>query len=117
MEDTNRRRIKTIRHADQVPRFATEAEEHAFWSAHDMSDEQWKSLPRVPDSELPPPRPRTQPVEIFLEDETLQRIKALAAERGIRHQKMLKQFVLDRLEEEHDEDMAADRDPDRCIGY
>ena len=45
-----------LRSLDEVPAFATEAEEAVFWATHEFSDELWESLPRVPDEDLPPVR-------------------------------------------------------------
>jgi hypothetical protein len=50
--------MTVIHSLDDIPVFADEDEEAAFWCTHEFSDELWESLPHVPDDELPPVRKR-----------------------------------------------------------
>jgi hypothetical protein len=90
----------TIRSWDEVPRFASEAEEADYWAGHELGDELLTGMGPVPEGELPPPRPRTRPVAIRFDEATLQRLRALAARRGKGYQTLLKEFVMERLYEE-----------------
>ena len=89
-----------VRSLDEIPAFASEAEEADFWGTHALSEELWDRLPAVPDDELPPPRPRTRSIAIRFDEVTLRRIKALAAKRHTGYQTLLKEFVTERLYEE-----------------
>lgn len=85
---------------DEVPQFASEAEEAEYWATHDLGDELLAQMRPVPEGELPPPRPRTRPVAIRFDDVTLGRIRVLAARRHKGYQTLLKEFVMERLYEE-----------------
>ena len=90
----------TVRSWEEVPRFASEAEEAAFWTTHDLDEGLLSAMGRVPQGELPPPRPRTRPVAVRFDDATLRRLKILAARKHKGYQTLLKEFVLERLYEE-----------------
>lgn len=92
--------MKVIHRVDEIPVFATEAEEAAFWAEHEIGDDLWDRLPVVPEEELPPPRPRTRPIGIRFDESTLRRLKVLAARRRTGYQSMLRDFVTERLYEE-----------------
>ena len=89
-----------VRSLDEIPPFASEAEESAYWQTHALSEELWDTLPPVPEDELPPQRPRTYSIAVRFDDSTLQRLKALAARRHKGYQTLLKEFVMERLYEE-----------------
>jgi hypothetical protein len=91
--------MKVIHSLDEIPAFASEAEEADFWDTHEFSDELWDSLPSAED-ELPPPRPRTKPVAVRFDPDTLDRLKLLARRRNKGYQTLLKEFVMERLYEE-----------------
>jgi hypothetical protein len=42
--------------ADQIPSFASEADEAAWWDEHHLSEKFWRTAERVPAGELPPVR-------------------------------------------------------------
>jgi CopG antitoxin of type II toxin-antitoxin system len=101
MAKTRPRKIMTIVHSlSEIPPFASEAEESAYWQTHALSEELWNTLPPVPEDELPPPRARTRSIAVRFDDSTLQRIKVLAARRHKGYQTLLKEFVIERLYEE-----------------
>ena len=88
-----------------VPEFASEADEAAYWDTHTWNEkllEQAASAPRNP--HLPPPRDRfkvqSRPTSLRLETNTTERLKRLAEKKGLAYQTLLKQFVLERLYEE-----------------
>jgi hypothetical protein len=90
----------TVHSFDEVPQFASETEEAAYWATHELGDEILEAMGPVPDSELPPPRQRTRPVSIRLDESTLSRAKKLAELRHIGYQTLLKEFIIERLYEE-----------------
>jgi hypothetical protein len=92
--------MTTIRSWDEVPQFSSEAEEADYWATHDLGDELMAQMGPVPEGELPPPRPRTRPVAVRFDDNTLRRLRFLAARRHKGYQTLLKEFVLERLYEE-----------------
>lgn len=56
MMTVRHRRPVVIHSLDEIPHFADEEEERAFWDSHEMSPELWRSLPPAPDDMLPPIR-------------------------------------------------------------
>jgi hypothetical protein len=56
--------------------------------------------PRLEDSVLPPPWPRTKPVAIRFDADTLARLKVVARKKHKRYQTLLKEFATERLYEE-----------------
>ena len=49
-------RVIVIHSREEIPAFASEEEEARFWETHEMSEDLWHSLPRVPDELLPSTR-------------------------------------------------------------
>lgn len=90
----------TIYHLEDIPIFATEAEEHAFWATHQLSEALWDQAEPLASGELPAPRPETPSVTIPVDEDTLARIKALARRRHKEYQALLREFVTERLDEE-----------------
>jgi predicted DNA binding CopG/RHH family protein len=100
-------RLKTIKSWDEVPEFQNEHEEHEFWGSHSLSEELLETFePRSERSNLPPPRertitrPRKGSVSVRMENDLVNRLKTLAAVKGIGYQTLLRQFVADRVYEE-----------------
>lgn len=94
------RPMKIVRSWDEVPSFATEAEEAAFWNTHELGDELLERIGPERDPNLPPPQPRTKPIAIRFDESTIRRVRALAEHRGKGYQTLLKEFVMERLYEE-----------------
>jgi predicted transcriptional regulator len=100
--------MKAIESWDEVPAFASEDEEAAFWATHDTGKallDQMQPAPLDGGGELPParltsPHPRTRPVSVRLDDDILRRLKALAAKKHKGYQSLLKAFLVERLYEE-----------------
>jgi hypothetical protein len=89
-----------VRHPSDVPTtFASEAEEQAFWDNAEFTDEFLDRAEPVPEGVLPP-RPRTRPIAVRFDDDTIARLKAVAARKGKGYQSLLKEFVSERLYEE-----------------
>ena len=95
---------------DDVPIFATEAEEAEFWDTHDLSDELTMRMQPIPEEVLPPARPRTTSIAVRFDDDTLRRVKRLASIKNKGYQTLLKEFVAERLyEEEKREGLISSR--------
>jgi hypothetical protein len=48
--------LEVVARLEDIPEFADEHEEDAFWSAHTLSDDLWESVDPNGDRELPPKR-------------------------------------------------------------
>ncbi len=84
------RPLRTVDRIEEIPSFADEAEEHAFWATHELSDTLWDQAEPLQPDELPTP---TAPVVIRLDHETLGRVKALARHRRKRYRDVLAELV------------------------
>ena len=89
--------LNTIASLDEIPHFRSEQEEATFWKTHELNSELWDALPRTPDDDLPP---RTRSVAVCFDDSTVRRLKVLALRRHKRYQTLLKEFDVERLNEE-----------------
>ncbi len=100
MPTRRRSPLATIHSVDEIPAFASEAEEAAFWATHQIGDELWDRLPPAPEDDLPPTRRRTRPVGIRFDESMLRRVKVLAARRHQGYQTLIREFIAERLYEE-----------------
>ena len=100
VSSNERNRLTVIHHMEEIPAFASEAEEHAFWATHELAPELWEGAEPLEPDELPAPRSATRPVAIRFDEHTLARIKMLARRRHKGYQTLLKEFVTERLYEE-----------------
>src|ERR1022692_2951510 len=99
---TRKQQSSSVDSCRDVPQFATEAEEVAWWSTHEPDERlltQMKPVPLTPE-ELTACSARTHPVAIRFDDSTLERVRALAHRRHKGYQTLLKEFVVERLYEE-----------------
>ena len=86
---------------EEIPPFKDEAEEHEFWKTHAMGPGMFEGAEPDPNLErLVPVRSRSRAITIRVEGDTLHRLHALAARKGMRYQTLLKEFVTERLYEE-----------------
>jgi uncharacterized protein (DUF4415 family) len=92
--------MKMINSPDEIPENMTEAEEAEFWSTHSMSEAFIDNAEPVPEDMLPPPRPRTRPISLRLDDDVLSRLKDVARKKHKGYQTLLKEFVVERLYKE-----------------
>jgi hypothetical protein len=90
----------TIERVEDIPVFADEDEEHAFWETHELSDALWDSAEPFEPEEIPARRASTTPVVIHLDGQTLKRLEALARQQQRDYHVLLKEFVAERLYEE-----------------
>jgi len=95
-----RRAMTIVRSWDEVPEFRSEAEESAFWADHELDEALLGQMTPDADQALPPPRPRTKPIALRFDEDTLRRAKTLASRRGKGYQTLLKEFISERLYEE-----------------
>lgn len=84
----------------EVPRFANEDEEAAYWGTHSLGGRALESLGTLDDDELPPPRQRTRPVAVRFDEDVISRLRTGAQLKGKGYQTLLKEFVVERLYEE-----------------
>jgi hypothetical protein len=109
-----------VNSVDEIPAFATEAQEAAFWSTHSFGEgllAQARSVPLEGDDLFGPARARSprdddnaesattgttnsRLVAVRLDAEILRRLKAVAAKKQRRYQPLLKEFIIQRLYEE-----------------
>ena len=100
MSEHTRQEMEVVERLEDIPAFAAEDEEHRYWAIHTLSEALLNQMGPVEDGFLAPPRPRTRPVPIPFSDDIIQRAKVLAARRQIGYQTLLKEFVVERLNEE-----------------
>lgn len=100
------RLTETVNDPSEIPEFADEAEERAFWATHRVGPGMIarNDVDADPLLDAIPTRPRTRPVPIRFDAGTLARLRALAARRGVGYQTLLKTFVMERLYEEEKRD-------------
>lgn len=111
MPEERPRSVKVVRALEDVPAFASEAEEAQFWATHSLGEEVLQQMGPLPES-LIPTRPRTRPVAVRLDEDVLERLRALAAKKHKGYQTLLKEFVIERLyEEEKREGLVGRRKP------
>lgn len=92
--------MEEVQSWDDVPVFASEDEERAYWDTHTLSDALLNEMAEGPgDPRLPAPRGhgQTRPVSMRLDDDLLQRLKAAARRRNMRYQTLLKQWLSERI--------------------
>lgn len=80
-----------------IPRFATEAEERAFWESHDSADYvDWsKAKPAL----MPNLKPSTQTISLRLPLHLLETIKAAANARDVPYQSLIKVWLQEKAEQ------------------
>ena len=89
-------RTKVVR--KRMPRFSSEDEERQFWTGHDTVDYfDWGKSVRAAFPEL---RPSTATISLRLPASMLDELKALANERDVPYQSLLKVFLAERIANE-----------------
>jgi CopG antitoxin of type II toxin-antitoxin system len=91
--------LSELRRSDPIPSCASEQEEADFWASHSFG-RSFFDQELGDDADLPPPRPRTRPVSIRFDQDTIVRLQAIAAKKNKGYQTLLKEFVAERLYEE-----------------
>lgn len=81
-----------------LPRFKSEAEERAFWAAHDSADYvDWRGAKQMRLSAL---QPSTATISLRLPQALLEELKQRANEQDVPYQSLLKVYLAERLAEE-----------------
>ncbi len=81
-----------------IPPFRSEAEEREFWATHDTTDDMdWSRAKRAM---FPNLRPSTQTISLRLPAPLLADLKALANERDVPYQSLLKVFLAKQVRQE-----------------
>ena len=81
-----------------IPKFRSEAEEQAFWSAHDATDYvEWSQARPVV---LPNLKPSTRTISLRLPEHVIEELKLLANKQDVPYQSLLKIYLAERLEQE-----------------
>jgi predicted DNA binding CopG/RHH family protein len=81
-----------------IPQFENEAQEQAFWSAHDSTEYvDWSKAQRVTLGRL---KPSTQTISIRLPAMLLEDLKRLANKRDVPYQSLVKIFLAERVAQE-----------------
>ena len=85
---------------DDIPKFATEAQEQAFWDKHELDAELFDSKNNDALLNLPLGKTKSRNISIRLEEDVIKRAKVIAKEKGVGYQTLLKQFMIERAYEE-----------------
>ena len=79
----------------KIPKFASEAEERAFWEANDSADYvDWTKAKRAV---LPNLKPATKTISLRLPQHMLDSIKAAANSRDVPYQSLIKVWLQEKL--------------------
>jgi predicted DNA binding CopG/RHH family protein len=90
--------MKNVKKAKGLPAFKSEAEEREFWATHDSTGYiDWSKAERVL---LPNLRPSVRTISLRLPVSMIAALKALANQRDVPYQSLLKVFISERLEKE-----------------
>jgi len=81
-----------------TPRFATEAEERAFWETHDSAEYlDWSKAASVV---MPSLKPTTRTISLRLPLHLLETIKAAANARDVPYQSLIKVWLQEKVEQQ-----------------
>lgn len=86
------------RNKAKVPRFRSEDAERAFWARHDVVD--YFDWTRAVSGSFPALKPSTTTISLRLPEPMLEDLKALANERDVPYQSLLKVFLAERIARE-----------------
>jgi predicted DNA binding CopG/RHH family protein len=94
---------KTAVRKPRLPAFRTDEEERAFWEKHDVGDYLADTRPvpvRVSRRLRERVRERKQNLTLRMEPSRLKEIKAVAEERGLPYQTLMRMWIVERLRRE-----------------
>ncbi|MBA3583651.1 MAG: BrnA antitoxin family protein [Gemmatimonadetes bacterium] len=83
---------------ESTPRFRTEDEERDFWAEHDVVD--FFDWEKSVQGSFPALKPSTQTISLRLPQALLEELRALANERDVPYQSLLKIFLAERVARE-----------------
>ena len=94
--------LTIIYDANDIPTFKSELEEACFWETHTWSEEFWDGVLKDSDEFLDLSCKKTQPnrITLYLEKDTLERLKVLAVHKHTACEVLIENFVQERLYEE-----------------
>ncbi len=95
---------KRLTDPSQVPPHMSKREEAEFWSSHEITKEFLGKAKRAAAGELPLP---SKSISVRFDDDVLQRLRKLAAQKRKKYQTLLKEFVIERLYEEEKRQQGA----------
>ena len=78
-----------------TPKFASEAEERAFWESHDSSE--YKDWSKARKASLPQLKPTTKTISLRLPQHLLDAIKIAANARDVPYQSLIKVWLQEKL--------------------
>lgn len=82
----------------QVPEFANEDEERAFWAEHDSAG--YLDWSRARPAVFPSLRPSTKTISLRLPESMLNELRLLANKRDVPYQSLIKMFLQERIDQE-----------------
>jgi predicted DNA binding CopG/RHH family protein len=85
---------------EKLPRFRSEDQEREFWAEHDVVD--YFDWDRAVPGSFPALKPSTTTISIRLPEAMLEELKALANERDVPYQSLLKVFLAERIARERE---------------
>jgi predicted DNA binding CopG/RHH family protein len=90
-----------------VPQFSSEQEEKEFWASHDSSEYiDWdKAAPAI----FPDLKPTMKTISLRLPETMLNRLNVLANERDVPYQSLMKIYLRERIDREHELKMKANQ--------
>lgn len=92
---------------EEIPEFASEAEEAEFWATHSFGDAMFERAEPITDEELPLDIQRTEPITLRIGEGTMRRIEALARARGVPTERLLRLFIDEGLERDAPREAGA----------
>lgn len=90
--------MRRPRKAKTVPTFQSEAEERAFWEAHDTTE--YVDWSRAKVAVFPDLKPSTETISLRLPAGLLAELKVLANKRDVPYQSLMKVFLAERVARE-----------------
>jgi predicted DNA binding CopG/RHH family protein len=94
MSNSDQSPQRQINSLDDLPAFASEAEEAEFWETHELGPALLAEMGPPDDVELPATRSRTTPISIRMDTGVLVEVKAEAAQRDTAYQTFMKEIVV-----------------------
>ncbi len=82
----------------KIPKFKNEDQERAFWAKHDATD--YFDISQGRRVRFPNLKPSLKVISVRLPEHLIADLKALANERDIPYQALLKQFLIERVQKE-----------------
>ncbi len=87
-----------MKKSKKIPKFKNEDEERTFWAKHDIVD--YADLKSAQKVQFPNLKPSLRTISIRLPEHLIEDLRALANERDIPYQALLKQFLVERVNRE-----------------